>query len=192
MVALMQQPTLPFPVPAGAAIGLGWAVGRAGELTILQHTGGSPGGEAVLLLVPSEDVVVAAFCNSSASGIASAVARQVLIGLFGDRASAGQPQWPHQPDPEEDLGRYAGVYERRGVTTTVAAEADRLVVSIEVAPYLQPFVDVAGATIPLAPAGGGGFHVAGMEGTPPVAVFEGDGPRAERLFFGGRLALRAG
>ncbi|MFJ4654681.1 hypothetical protein ACIP5Y_25700 [Nocardia sp. NPDC088792] len=49
-------------------IGLGWLLMPFGDITVLPHSGASPGGVTVLVAVPGHDLVFAAYGNGARDG----------------------------------------------------------------------------------------------------------------------------
>lgn len=123
-VAEMQRPHI---ISHGFDYGLGWFLSsRRGRLTV-EHPGSAAGYQSLLLLVPEENVAVAALSNSSRGGL---TIRDVLaeLGLAEEESRFVEPG---------DLSEFAGRYRGQKLELTVEPDRDGLV--IEVA-ELDPFV----------------------------------------------------
>jgi CubicO group peptidase (beta-lactamase class C family) len=66
-VAMMRTVTHDMGKPDSSPVGLGWLIRTLGTTTVLTMTGASPGGIAVLAVVPEHDLVLAAYGNDSRS-----------------------------------------------------------------------------------------------------------------------------
>ncbi len=110
-VAELQRPHVDGP---GFRYGLGWFVTRRGDRAAVEHMGSVAGYQSLLLLVPEEQVAVAALANSS-RGLAPI--RQVTrrLGLTPDRAE----DYPLSPAA---LETFAGRYHGQGLALELAAD----------------------------------------------------------------------
>jgi CubicO group peptidase (beta-lactamase class C family) len=88
-------------------IGLGWLLVPFGETTVLSMSGASPGGVAVLVVVPEHDLVFAAFGNDLR---AMALHDQILLWLLRQHLNVGVPDLVPDTSSVGDLTRYAGTY----------------------------------------------------------------------------------
>ena len=123
-VAEMQRPLI---TSHGFDYGLGWFVNlRRGRLTV-EHPGSAAGYQSLLLLVPGEDLAVAALTNSSRGLLAI---RDVVaeLGLAEEESRFVEPG---------DLSEFAGRYRGQKLELTVEAETDGLVVEVA---EIDPFV----------------------------------------------------
>jgi CubicO group peptidase (beta-lactamase class C family) len=103
-VARMQSVTYDLGTPNASPIGLGWLVRSLGGTTVLTMSGASPGGVAVLVVVPEHDLVFAAYGNDSR---ALALHDELLLWLAGRFGTVETPAYA----PEAvDLQLYAGTY----------------------------------------------------------------------------------
>jgi CubicO group peptidase (beta-lactamase class C family) len=100
-VARMASVTHDPGTPNTSPVGLGWLVRRLGGTTVLSMTGASPGGIAVLIVMPERDLVFAAYGNDSR---ALALHDELLLWLAGEST---QPAFAPQA---VDLTPYAGTY----------------------------------------------------------------------------------
>ncbi|MFG2056369.1 serine hydrolase domain-containing protein [Micromonospora sp. NPDC048930] len=103
-VARMQSVTHDLGTPNTSPVGLGWLVRSLGGTTVLTMSGGSPGGVAVLVVVPEHDLVFAAYGNDSR---ALALHDELLLWLAG---LFGTVQTPAYAPDAVDLQPYAGTY----------------------------------------------------------------------------------
>lgn len=88
-------------------IGLGWLLVPFGETTVLSMSGASPGGVAVLVVVPEHDFACAAFGNDPR---AMALHDQILLWLLRHHLKLEVPELVSGRTPVSDLAPYAGRY----------------------------------------------------------------------------------
>jgi hypothetical protein len=88
-------------------IGLGWLLVPFGTTTVLSMSGASPGGVAVLAVVPEHDLAFAAFGNDPR---AMALHDQLLVWLLRQHLEVEVPDLVSQTAPLSDLTPYAGTY----------------------------------------------------------------------------------
>ena len=88
-------------------IGLGWLLVLFGKTTVLSMSGASPGGVAVLVVVPEHDLVFAAFGNNPR---AIALHDQILLWLLRQHLRVEVPDLVSETTPMGDLTPYAGTY----------------------------------------------------------------------------------
>lgn len=100
-VALMRTVTHPTGAPDGQAIGLGWLIRTLGGTRVLTMSGASPGGVAVLVVIPERDLVFAAYGNDPR---ALTLHDDLLDHLTG---TTGKPVYTRI---DADLRPYAGTY----------------------------------------------------------------------------------
>jgi CubicO group peptidase (beta-lactamase class C family) len=105
--ARMQSVSHDMGTPNVPPIGMGWLLVPFGKTTVLSMSGASPGGVAVLVVVPEHDLVFAAFGNDPR---AMALHDQILLGLLRQHLGVEVPDLVANPTPVGDLARYAGTY----------------------------------------------------------------------------------
>jgi len=88
-------------------VGFGWLLTPFGETTVLSHSGASPGGVAVLAVVPEHDLAFAAFGNDMR---AMALHDQILLWLLRHQLGVDVPEFKPGSAPGDDLSAYAGTY----------------------------------------------------------------------------------
>jgi len=96
----MKTPNIP-------PIGLGWVLMPFGEATVLSHSGASPGGIAVLAVVPEHDFAFAAYGNDPR---AMALHDQTMLWLLQEYLNVEVPDLIPAPTPAKDLTPYIGTY----------------------------------------------------------------------------------
>ena len=106
-IARMQSVTHDMGTPNVPPVGLGWLLMPYGGTTVLAHSGASPGGVALLALVPEYDLAFAAFGNDSR---AIALHDQLLIWLIREHLGVDVPDLITETAPVSDLAAYAGTY----------------------------------------------------------------------------------
>jgi CubicO group peptidase (beta-lactamase class C family) len=105
--ARMQTVMHDMRTPNATPLGLGWPLMPFGKTTVLAHSGASPGGVAILVVVPDHDLVFAAFGNDSRAVI---LHDQVLLWLLRECLRIEAPDVVSETTPVSDLTRYAGTY----------------------------------------------------------------------------------
>ena len=105
--ARMQTAMHDMRTPNVTPIGLGWPLMPLGGTTVLAHSGASPGGVAILVVVPDHDLVFAAFGNDPR---AMMLHDQVLLWLLREHLGIEVPDLVSETTPVSDLTRYAGTY----------------------------------------------------------------------------------
>ncbi|GIH19326.1 serine hydrolase domain-containing protein [Rugosimonospora africana] len=103
-VALMRSVTYDLGTPNTSPVGLGWLVRSLGGTTVLTMSGASPGGMAVLVVVPEHELVFAAYGNDPR---ALALHDELLFWLAGQ---FGEVQAPAYAPESIDLQPYGGTY----------------------------------------------------------------------------------
>jgi hypothetical protein len=93
--------------PNVSPIGLGWLLVPFGTTIVLSMSGASPGGVAVLAVVPEHDLVFAAFGNAPQ---AMALHDQLLLWLLQHHLQVEIPDLFSDTTPVSDLTPYAGTY----------------------------------------------------------------------------------
>jgi CubicO group peptidase (beta-lactamase class C family) len=105
--ARMQSVSHDMGTPNVPPIGLGWPLMPFGETTVLTHSGASPGGVAILAVVPGHDLVFAAFGNDLR---AMPLHDQILLWLLREHLGVDVPDLVPGTSPAGDLTPYAGTY----------------------------------------------------------------------------------
>lgn len=105
--ARMQSVSRDMGTPNVAPIGLGWPLMPFGETTVLSMSGASPGGVAILAVVPEHDLVFAAFGNDPR---AMALHDQILLWLLRQQLNLEVPDLVPGTSAAGDLTPYAGTY----------------------------------------------------------------------------------
>jgi CubicO group peptidase (beta-lactamase class C family) len=103
-VERMRTVTYDMGTPNTSPIGLGWMVRSLGGTTVLSMSGASPGGVAVLVVMPEHDLVFAAYGNDSR---ALALHDELMLWLAGQ---FGEVEVPAYAPEAVDLQPYAGTY----------------------------------------------------------------------------------
>jgi hypothetical protein len=93
--------------PNISPIGLGWLIIPFGKTTVFSMSGASPGGVAVLVVVPEHDLVFAAFGNAPQ---AMALHDQILLWLLRQHLNVEVPDLISDITPVSDLTPYEGTY----------------------------------------------------------------------------------
>jgi CubicO group peptidase (beta-lactamase class C family) len=190
-LAAMRAKQIDHPIPLGWGHGLGWMTARLGDLDAVHHSGGSYGGHANLIVLPSEGFAMITFVNCLGGEAAVKLIQQgVLAAAFGARGpELVPPAWTDTPD-DGGLERYEGVYERWGFRYEVKANGNQLEAKIEIDPKLAAFAGASSSIeLALTASGRGCFRPAALPGGPPSTAFVGEG-RTDLLYSGGRLARR--
>ena len=117
-IALMQSVSHDMGVPNVPPMGLGWVLMPFGTTTVLCISGSSPGGVAVLAVVPEHDFVFAAFGNDPR---AMALHEQVLLWLLRDHLDVEVPDLVTGTSPVNDLTPYVGTYGSNQLHVDVSA-----------------------------------------------------------------------
>jgi CubicO group peptidase (beta-lactamase class C family) len=105
--ARMQSVAHDMGTPNVSPLGLGWPLIPLGKTTVLAISGASPGGVAVLVVVPDHDLAFAAFGNDPR---AMALHDQILLWLLGQHLHVEVPDLVADTTPVSDLTPYAGTY----------------------------------------------------------------------------------
>jgi CubicO group peptidase (beta-lactamase class C family) len=103
----MQSVAHDMRTPSVPPIGLGWLLMPFGKTTVLSMSGASPGGVAVLAVVPDHDLAFAAFGNDPR---AMALHDQLNLWLLRQRLKVEVPDLVSDATPVADLTPYAGTY----------------------------------------------------------------------------------
>jgi CubicO group peptidase (beta-lactamase class C family) len=105
--ARMQSVSHDMGTPNVAPLGLGWPLMPFGKTTVLSISGASPGGVAVLVVVPERDLAFAAFGNDPR---ALMLHDQIMLWLLGQHLHVEVPDLVQDTAPVPDLTPYAGTY----------------------------------------------------------------------------------
>ena len=202
-VAAMRTITHDMGTPDTSPVGLGWLVRDLGGTTVLTMTGASPGGVAVLAVLPDHDLVFAAYGNDArvlelhdelllrlAEGCGGPVARQ----------RAGAVPVPALPAAEIDLRPYAGTYRSNQLRVDVRVAGGELEEQVTYEPadeaqerVLTGFAGGSFTAPPMryVPVGAGLFAPAGMplDELPPYYLISYHGA-GEYRSSGGRMTRR--
>jgi CubicO group peptidase (beta-lactamase class C family) len=103
-VARMRSVAHDMGMPNTSPVGLGWLVRSLGGTTVLTMSGASPGGVAVLVVMPAHDLVFAAYGNDAR---ALALHDELLLHLAG---RFGEVETATYAPEAADLEPYAGTY----------------------------------------------------------------------------------
>jgi CubicO group peptidase (beta-lactamase class C family) len=173
--ARMQSVSHDMGTPNVPPIGLGWLLVPFGQTTALSMSGASPGGVAVLVVVPEHDLVFAAFGNAAQ---AIALHDQILLWLLGEHLNLTVPDLLPGTSPVPDLTPYAGTYRSDQLRVDVSVTGGELEERVTYEPLDQtqerifagfaggPFPAVARRLVPVRPDL---FAPAGV----PLAAFNG-------------------
>ncbi|GGS89887.1 hypothetical protein GCM10010156_55400 [Planobispora rosea] len=104
---LMQQVSYDMATPNVPPMGLGWVRYPFGDTTVLAMSGASPGGVAILCVVPEHDLVFAAFGNTPG---AIMLQDRLLQQLLRERLGVRIPALITGVQQDVDLTPYAGTY----------------------------------------------------------------------------------
>ncbi|MGZ8803636.1 MAG: hypothetical protein ACXWZL_13795 [Mycobacterium sp.] len=116
--ALMQSVSHDMGVPNVPPMGLGWVLMPFGKTTVLCISGSSPGGVAVLAVVPEHDLVFAAFGNDPR---AMALHEQMLLWLLRQHLNVEVPDLVSDTAPVSNLTPYMGTYRSNQLRVDVSA-----------------------------------------------------------------------
>ncbi|MDE1148187.1 MAG: serine hydrolase [Azospirillaceae bacterium] len=87
-VDAMLRPTMPM--GPGKGYGVGWETSTRDGVAVYAHTGGMPGVQTELRVVPSEKLVVVVLCNAEVWDLPGTIADQIMATLI--------PHWQAPPD----------------------------------------------------------------------------------------------
>ncbi len=114
--ARMQSVSHDMGTPNAPPIGLGWLLMPFGRTTILSLSGASPGGVAVMAVVPEYDLAFAAFGNNPQ---AIALHDQILLWLLRQHLAVEVADVVSHTSPISDLIPYAGTYRSNQIRVDV-------------------------------------------------------------------------
>jgi hypothetical protein len=103
----MQTVSHDMGTPNVPPIGLGWLLVPFGRATVLSMSGASPGGVAVLVVVPEHDLAFVAFGNDPR---AMALHDESLLWLLRQHLNIAVPDFVPGTAPAGDLTPFAGTY----------------------------------------------------------------------------------
>jgi CubicO group peptidase (beta-lactamase class C family) len=133
-------------------IGLGWPLVPFGATTALSISGASPGGVAVLAVVPEYDLAFAAFGNDPR---AMALHDQLLLWLLRQHFAVEVPEFAADSRPGIDLSPYAGTYRSNQLRVDVKAVDGQLEETVTYEPLDEVqeriFSRFAGGSFPVPP-----------------------------------------
>jgi hypothetical protein len=156
-------------------MGLGWPLVPFGATTVLSMSGASPGGVAVLAVVPEYDLAFAAFGNDPR---ALALHDQLLLWLLRQHLAVEVPDFAADSHPGVDLSAYVGTYRSNQLRVDVRMADDQLEETMTYEPLDEVqeriFTRFAGGSFPMPPrrfvaVGSDLFAPAGM----PLQAFSG-------------------
>jgi CubicO group peptidase (beta-lactamase class C family) len=171
----MQSVSHDMATPNVPPIGLGWLLMPFGETTVLSHSGASPGGVALLAIVPEHDLVFAAFGNDPR---AMALHDQILLWLLHQHLNLEVPDLVPDTSPVGDLTPYVGTYRSNQLRVDISAVDGQLEEKVTYEPLDDTqeriFTRFAGGSFPaplrrFVPIRKGLFAPAGM----PLGAFNG-------------------
>jgi hypothetical protein len=149
-VAAMHTVTHDMGVPNVPPVGLGLLLVPFGDVTVLSMSGASPGGVAVLAVVPELDLVFAAFGNAPQ---ALALHDELLLDLIRRHVKA---EFPPLSPHDVDLTRFAGTYVsnqlRVEVTVVDGQLEERMTYEPDDPTQEQIFSHFAGGAFPIPPS----------------------------------------
>ena len=194
-VARMRTVTHDTGTPDTSPVGLGWLVQRMGATTVLTMSGASPGGVAVLAVLPDHDLVFAAYGNDAR---ALELHDELLLHLVRE---FGEVTTPAYAPVTAELQPFAGTYRSNQLRVDVRVVDGELEEQVTYEPadegQERVFTGFAGGPFSAppqryVPVGEGLFAPAGvpLDGLPPyyLVSYHGGG---EYRSSGGRLTRRA-
>jgi hypothetical protein len=173
--ARMQAVAHDMRTPNVPPMGLGWPRMPFGQTTVLAHSGASPGGVAVLVVLPDHDLVFAAFGNDPR---AMALHDQLLLWLVREHLHVAVPELIWDTAAVSDLTPYAGTYRSNQLRVDVRVVDGQLEESVTYEPLdevqARIFTRFSGGSFPVpprrfVPLGKDLFAPAGM----PLQAFSG-------------------
>jgi CubicO group peptidase (beta-lactamase class C family) len=173
--ARMQSVSHDMGTPNVPPIGLGWLLMPFGNTTVLSMSGASPGGVAVLAVVPEHDLAFAAFGNDPR---AMALHDQILVWLLRQHLNVEVPDLVSDTSSASDLTPYVGTYRSNQLRVDVSVVDGQLEEKLAYEPLDEVqeriFTGFAGGSFPapprrFVPVGKDLFAPAGM----PLQAFNG-------------------
>jgi Beta-lactamase len=175
LTARMQTASHDMGTPNVPPVGFGWLLLPFGRTTVLSMSGASPGGVAVLAVVPEHDLAFAAFGNDPR---AMALHDQLVLWLLRQRLGVEVPDVVSRTAPVRDLAPYAGTYRSNQLRVDVGVVDGQLEERVTYEPLdaeqERIFTGFSGGSFPVrprrfVPVGKGLFAPAGM----PFQAFSG-------------------
>jgi CubicO group peptidase (beta-lactamase class C family) len=152
LTARMQCVAHDMGTPNVPPIGLGWLLVPFGKTTVLSHSGASPGGVAVLAVVPEHDLAFAAFGNYPRAMV---LHDQMLLWLLRQHLGVEVPDFVSQTGPVSDLTPYAGTYRSNQLRVDVSVMDGQLEENVRYEPLddvqARIFSGFSGGTFPFPP-----------------------------------------
>jgi CubicO group peptidase (beta-lactamase class C family) len=150
--ARMQSVSYDMGTPNVPPIGLGWLLIPFGKTTVLSFSGASPGGVAVLAVVPEHDFAFAAFGNDPR---VMAFHDQMMLWLLREYLNVEVPDLIPDTTPVNDLTSYVGMYRSNQLRVDVSVVDGQLEERMTYEPLdnaqQQIFTGFAGGLSPLPP-----------------------------------------
>jgi hypothetical protein len=205
-IARMRTVASDMGTPNVSPIGLGWLLVPFGKTTALSMSGASPGGVAVLVVVPEHNFAFAAFGND---GRAIALHDRILLWLLAEHLDVNVPDLLSGMSSVSDLSPYVGTYRSNQLRVDVRVVDVQLEENVTYEPLDEVqkriFSGFGGGTFPFpprrfVPVGANLFAPAGM----PLQAFNGysrqllvsyhgiSNGHVEYRCGGGRMTRRAG
>ncbi len=183
----MRTVTVDMGSPDVSPLGLGWPFVPFGDGAVLFHGGASPGGTAILLVVPERKFAFVAFGNS---GAAAMLHDKACLWMLREYLGLRSPDFVTKEVPSGDLGGYAGTYRSNQLRVDVKPVDGQLEETITLEPIdeaaARSFSRFGGLTsVPprrLVAVGDGLFAPAGV----PLGAFNGLIGRRMLVSFHGR------
>jgi CubicO group peptidase (beta-lactamase class C family) len=193
----MQQPRAVIPEFAapGAAIGLGWRLGRWGDRVIVGHDGDTVGQSAYLRIDPEARVAACLLTNATES---VSLFRALFDEVFEDLVGVTMPALPRpavRGGPDLELEQYAGQYERTSRRFDVSVRDGQLLMLLTMTGDLADIINSEPEELILHPADSSGhrFVLRSDEDDPWVPLSFGSLPDGTPyLYFSGRVTPRVG
>jgi CubicO group peptidase (beta-lactamase class C family) len=152
LTARMQSVSHDMETPNVSPIGLGWLLVPFGRTTMLSMSGASPGGVAVLVVVPEHDLAFAAFGNDPR---AMMLHDQILLWLLREHLDVEVPDLVSDTSPVNDLTPYLGTYRSNQLRVDVRVVDGQLEEKVTYEPLddvqARIFSRFAGGTFPFPP-----------------------------------------
>lgn len=150
--ARMQSVSYDMKTPNVPPMGLGCVLMPFGKTTVLSISGASPGGVAVLAIVPEHDFAFAAFGNDPR---AMAFHDQIMLWLIREQLKVEVPDLISDTTPVEDLTPYAGTYRSNQLRVDVRVVDGQLEEKMTYEPMDEVqeriFTSFSGGSYPLPP-----------------------------------------
>jgi len=147
--ARMQTVSHDMGTPNVPPVGMGWLLMPFGDTTVLSMSGASPGGVAILAVVPDHDLIFAAFGNDPR---ALALHDELLLRLLRQRVTVGSPEYVPKA---LDLAPYVGTYRSNQLRVDVTVVDGQLEERVTYEPIddvqERIFTRFAGGAFPLPP-----------------------------------------